>query len=209
MDARSLQRAAAAGTLRLIDLAPPPRFAMSHPKGATNLPFGPGFVQFAANLPADVPIAVFAEHAVIANRAADELRRLGLRVEAVYDRGLEAWTAEGGEREGVARMSVDELARLVAERPPDLTVLDVREPYEWRSGVIPGARLISMGAVPQRLDELDPSHRIAVVCAHGNRSAQVSAWLGQQGFERVHNVPGGMALWLSAGHPTQAPPALA
>jgi rhodanese-related sulfurtransferase len=200
-------QAVAEGRVRLLDTAPPPRFAQAHPAGAVNLPFGPGFAAYAATLPRDLPVVVFAEHEAIAQRAAAELSRLGVPVAHAFGRGLEAWVQEGGKREGVAQMTVHELARALAEGHPDILVLDVREPYEWRSGVVPGAVLISMGQVPHRLHELDPERTITVVCAHGNRSAQVSAWLAQNGFRKVYNVVGGMAHWLSAGHPV-APPAL-
>lgn len=196
-----------AGRLRIVDLAPPPRFAQSHPAGAVSLPFGPAFAQAATGLTRDLPVVVFAEQPAVAERARVELERAGLTVADVYAQGIDAWVREGGEREGVAQMTVDQLAEALGAGRDDLTVLDVREPYEWRSGVIPGALLMSMGTVPSRVAELDRERTIAVLCAHGNRSAQVAAWLGQQGFDHVHNVPGGMALWLGGSHPVEAPPA--
>lgn len=195
-----------AGRLRIVDLAPPPRFAQGHPAGAVNLPFGPAFNQAAASLPAGAPVVVFAEQPAVAERARQALEAAGQDVAGLYGHGLDAWVREGGEREGVAQMTVDELAAALREGRPGLAVLDVREPYEWRSGVIPGAVLMSMGSVPARVGELDREATIAVLCAHGNRSAQVAAWLGQQGFAKVHNVPGGMALWLGGQHPVVAPP---
>jgi rhodanese-related sulfurtransferase len=195
-----------AGRLRVVDLAPPPRFAQSHPAGAISLPFGPTFSQAAHGLPSDQPLLLFAEQPAIAERARQVLEAAGLTVAGVYGQGIDAWERDGGVREGVAQMTVDELAAALREGRGDLTVIDVREPYEWRSGVIPGAVLMSMGTVPTRAGELDRERTIAVVCAHGNRSAQVAAWLGQQGFAKVHNVPGGMALWLGGQHPVEAPP---
>ena len=194
-----------AGRVRLVDLAAPPRFAQGHPAGALNLPFGPAFGQALAAVPSDLPLVVFAEQAAVAERAIQSLLAAGRMVRGSYARGLEAWQAEGGKREGVAQMTVDELASRLEAGLGEVAVVDVREPYEWRSGVIPGARLISMGSVPDRLHELDREQPVAIVCARGVRSAQVAAWLGQQGFEQLHNVPGGMALWLGAGRPV-APP---
>ena len=206
LSVREIVRQLAAGEVRVVDVAPPPRFAQGHPKGAVSVPFGPGFLQTAeTTLPRDVPVVVFAEQPAVAERARQELERQGYRLAGAYAEGLEAWERQGGEREGVAQMSVDELAQALAQGRGDLTVLDVREPYEWRSGVIPGAILMSMGTVPQRVGELDRERTIAVLCAHGNRSAQVAAWLGQEGFDKVNNVPGGMALWLSGRHPVEAP----
>jgi len=197
----------AAGRVILVDLSAPPRFAQNHPAGALNLPFGPALVQAAATLPADVPLVVFADQPAVAEQAARLLTQAGREVAEVFGQGADAWAAAGGRVEGVPRMTVDELAARVAHGGGDLTVLDVREPSEWRSGVIPGAVLMPLGSVPERSAELDPERPVAVVCAHGNRSATAAAWLGAHGFAHVHNVPGGMALWLGAGHPAVPPPA--
>lgn len=196
-----LAQAVAEGRIQLVDLAAPPRFAQAHPSGARNLPFGPAFAATAAaGLVGDLPVAVFAEHGAVAERAAEDLRRAGLDVVAIVAAGIEGWKAQGGRVEGVRQMSVDDLAKALADGA-DVTVLDVREPYEWRSGVVKDAVLMSLGTVPERYEELDRNRPLAVLCAHGNRSAQAAAWLQAQGFDEVYNVPGGMALWLNQGHP--------
>jgi rhodanese-related sulfurtransferase len=95
-------------------------------------------------------------------------------------------------------LTVDELAQNLE----NYIVVDVREPYELRSGIIPGAISIPMGQLQQRIAELDKSRAHAIVCASGSRSASVAAWLSQQGFN-VANVVGGMSLWMGARHPVQ------
>lgn len=79
-------------------------------------------------------------------------------------------------------------------------LLDVREPVELNSAKLDDARL-----------ELTPMSRLAregtnalsegsrakdatiyVMCHHGNRSSQVTAWLAQQGWKNVFNVRGGI-----------------
>ena len=71
-------------------------------------------------------------------------------------------------------------------------ILDIREPFEWEQGVLPGATLISMGDIPERIGELDPGHALLVVCRSGGRSHQVAAFLVMNGFEQVANMTGGM-----------------
>jgi len=83
----------------------------------------------------------------------------------------------------------------------DWVVLDVREPYEWAAGHIEGALHIPMGDIPTRVGELDPQARTLVVCHVGARSARVTAWLHQQGFD-VANLAGGMDAWEGAKRPT-------
>ena len=76
------------------------------------------------------------------------------------------------------------------------TLLDVREPWEFETAQIDGAKLIPMGDVPSRAhQELDPEDHIVVVCHHGVRSMNVMVWLRQQGFEKAQSMPGGMDAW--------------
>ncbi len=82
----------------------------------------------------------------------------------------------------------------------EFILLDVRELHELdyaklahhRLEVAPMSRLAEVGT-----DALSESARsqdatIYVMCHHGNRSAQVTAWLAQQGWKNVFNVAGGI-----------------
>jgi rhodanese-related sulfurtransferase len=71
-------------------------------------------------------------------------------------------------------------------------ILDIREPWEWEQGTLPGATLISMGEIPGRLGELDTDQALLVVCRSGGRSQQVALYLNMNGFARVANMSGGM-----------------
>jgi rhodanese-related sulfurtransferase len=76
------------------------------------------------------------------------------------------------------------------------TLLDVREPWEFETARIAGAKLMPMGDVPSRANqELDPEDQVVVVCHHGVRSMNVTAWLRQQGFEKAQSMRGGMDAW--------------
>ncbi|MGZ4673455.1 MAG: rhodanese-like domain-containing protein [Ilumatobacteraceae bacterium] len=92
--------------------------------------------------------------------------------------------------------SIDADGAAVAE----CVVLDVREYEEWMSGHAPTAVHIPMSQLVGRVEELDGSRRIICVCRSGNRSARVTAWLREQGFDAV-NMTGGMSSWASNGHP--------
>ena len=75
-------------------------------------------------------------------------------------------------------------------------LLDVREPWEFETAKIEGAKLIPMGDVPARAhQELDPDEHIVVVCHHGVRSLTVTNWLRQQGFEKTQSMRGGIDGW--------------
>jgi rhodanese-related sulfurtransferase len=78
----------------------------------------------------------------------------------------------------------------------EFTLLDVREPWEFQTAQMAGAKLIPMGDIPSRANqELDPEDHIVVVCHHGVRSMNVTAWLRQQGFEKAQSMRGGIDAW--------------
>jgi rhodanese-related sulfurtransferase len=82
------------------------------------------------------------------------------------------------------------------ERAEAFTLLDVREPWEFETASIDGAKLMPMGDVPSRAhQELDPDEPIVVVCHHGIRSMNVTVWLRQQGFEKAQSMRGGIDEW--------------
>lgn len=75
------------------------------------------------------------------------------------------------------------------ERPE---LLDVRELWEFELSRIQGSRLIPLGQMPQRVNELDPESEIVVICHHGARSAHVVRALEKSGFDNVINLEGGL-----------------
>lgn len=76
------------------------------------------------------------------------------------------------------------------------TLLDVREPWEFETAWIDGAKLMPMGDVPSRAhQELDPEEHVVVMCHHGVRSMNVTVWLRQQGFEKAQSMRGGIDAW--------------
>lgn len=89
-----------------------------------------------------------------------------------------------------------ELKRRVDEE--DAPVVDVREPWEYRMGHVPGAVLIPMNEIPQRVAEIEDG--TVFVCASGNRSGQVCAWLAAQGKNGLANLAGGTQGWVMRGH---------
>jgi len=95
----------------------------------------------------------------------------------------------------------------VSSLPADAVLLDVREDDEWAAGHIAGAVHVPMMTLPQRLQydpgPITPENEIVVVCKVGSRSAQVTAWLRQQGYSAT-NLAGGMLAWEAAGRPMES-----
>ena len=174
----------------------------------------PGSVQIAADeqlssrigflLSPEQPIVLLLEDETAYTRALYSLARAGYESVAGYlAEGMQGWVAAGlpvtsGDIQDV---SAPELKALLADgsgsRP---VVVDVREPWEYAQGHIPGAVLIPLGQLASRLGELDPSIPVAAVCASGNRSQSAAALLGQKGFTKVYNLLDGMYGWQSSGY---------
>ncbi len=81
-------------------------------------------------------------------------------------------------------------------------VIDVRETEEYTEGHVPGARNLPMGVLTSRLEELDRTAPVHVICASGNRSSAMADVLVAQGFDAV-NVKGGTKAWIQSGRPVE------
>jgi rhodanese-related sulfurtransferase len=97
-----------------------------------------------------------------------------------------------------AEISVDQA---VQKRDQGAFVLDVREPSEWTSFHIPGATLIPLGDLPNRLKEVSKDRDVVVVCRTGHRSAQGRDILLKAGFTKVTSMTGGVTQWQTQGLP--------
>jgi len=94
---------------------------------------------------------------------------------------------------GIPEMQVEELKRRL-DAGEDIFVLDVREPHEYQICNI-GGHLIPLNDLPKRINELDSSREIVAHCKMGGRSAKAVQFLRQAGFEKVHNLTGGITAW--------------
>jgi rhodanese-related sulfurtransferase len=103
----------------------------------------------------------------------------------------------------VPEIDIDELARL---REAGAVLVDVRQPDEYETARVPGAQLIPLVDVPERIEEIPSDERVYVICGSGGRSAKAVEYLNNQGYDTV-NVAGGTKAWLEAGHPVEHGPA--
>ncbi len=97
----------------------------------------------------------------------------------------------------MGEVDVDQLETLLAD---GATLIDVRDPMEFAEARVPGARLIPMGQLGERIGELDSGATTYVICRSGHRSAMVCDALVAHGFDAV-NVAGGTLAWVRAGKP--------
>lgn len=91
-----------------------------------------------------------------------------------------------------------DLAAFAAAQADGAFVIDVREAGEYLGGHVPGARLVPMGQLPSRLQELPKDRPVYVICASGNRSMSMTSFLVQSGYD-AWSVAGGTSAWSGSG----------
>ena len=82
-------------------------------------------------------------------------------------------------------------------------VLDVREDKEIQGGIIKGARHITLGQLPSKVNEIakDKNIPVLVYCRSGSRSGHACQLLTKAGYEDVSNLAGGILAWEAANLP--------
>jgi rhodanese-related sulfurtransferase/rubrerythrin len=96
----------------------------------------------------------------------------------------------------VKSMTPDQARDLVRDKPVEaLTLLDVRQPKEYEQGHIPGAKLIPLPDLTERLHEIASKKTTVVYCAIGGRSRVAAQMLAGKGFKDVYNLSGGFKAW--------------
>jgi thioredoxin len=137
-------------------------------------------------------ICVFAQPGALPPAALDQL------VDAVRTLDMDDVRRQVAAAEADAAATEVDLDTFAARHAEGGYVLDVREPYEYAGGHVPGSVLVPMNDVPGRLDELPRDRVVHVICESGHRSRSVADWLRAQGVDAV-NVAGGVGEWEARG----------
>ena len=87
------------------------------------------------------------------------------------------------------------------DRGDDIFILDVREPHEYQICNLNG-KLIPLGELPRRVNELDSSREMVVHCRSGKRSADAIQFLQKAGFKKLLNLKGGVLAWADEVDPS-------
>lgn len=85
---------------------------------------------------------------------------------------------------------------------PDIQFVDVRQPDEYARAHATGVKLIPLGELPDRVQELDKTKPVLAICAKGGRSMKACQFLLGEGFTECINVDGGTTAWVEQGLPT-------
>jgi thiosulfate sulfurtransferase len=100
----------------------------------------------------------------------------------------------------VKRVSVQDLKKLLDS---GIQVIDVRLPYDYFSGRIPGSRNVPGTSIAGHVGQMPAGLPLVFVCDDGRRSEQVAIAAQTAGFTDVTVLDGGMDAWLDAAFPTE------
>lgn len=102
--------------------------------------------------------------------------------------------------DGIPEITAREL-KARQDRGEKIFILDVREPHEYQICNLNG-KLIPLGELPRRVNELDSSVEMVVHCRSGKRSADAIHFLQTAGFKKLWNLKGGVLSWADEVDPT-------
>lgn len=76
-------------------------------------------------------------------------------------------------------------------------LIDVREPQEYKSGSITGAKNIPLSQLKHRMAEIPQDKKVYLFCQSGMRSKQAARSLMKQGYKEMTHLQGGISAWRS------------
>lgn len=84
-------------------------------------------------------------------------------------------------------------------------LIDVRETYEVDEFAcdVPETLVLPLSELKNRYQELSKERYLIIACAGGGRSLYAATFLGQQGYENLANLEGGVFTWNSLGLPVK------
>ena len=95
-------------------------------------------------------------------------------------------------------------ARELLESDEGALLVDVRGEDEWANGYIPGAVLVPLRDLADRIEEVAPdrSQSVVLYCAVGARSLRAAEAMRELGYERPVSLAGGIVDWMTRGYPS-------
>jgi len=199
----------------VVDARNPEEYQEVHIKGAINIP-EKQFSEHLAQLPPDKSARIiFYCNGVKcgkSKKAAQKALELGYTNVLVYSEGMPVWEEKGmpiyagpdyEKRVETNRIPPQELAALIKDNAAGITVVDVRDPEEFKEGHIPGAINIPVTTFASQSGALDKEKQIIVTCNSGGRSYNAYRKLQKLGYPKIRQAL--FADWQAAGLALEKP----
>ncbi|MBO1436742.1 rhodanese-like domain-containing protein [Meiothermus sp. CFH 77666] len=203
-EARKLQEE----NVLFVDVREPEEFAQVRIEGALLIPLSEFAGRF-SEIPKDKPVVLYCRSGNRSAQAAGWLSAKGYSNLLNLDGGIMAWYQMGLPLDtqpleatyhdtAFTELTPHQAQQWIQE---GAYVVDVREPYEYAMGHVPGAVNIPLGRFVAESKNLPKDRKLVLVCASGNRSSQASEFLVGQGFDgaKVGNLEGGTYGWMASG----------
>ena len=191
-----------------VDVREVEEFAQARIPGATLIPLSE-LDRRLAEIPPDRPVVLYCRSGNRSAQAAAWLATQGYGKLMNLEGGIIGWYQQGLPLD---TQPVDEVYHSVpyTELTPHQAqawieqgayVVDVREPFEYAQGHLPGANNLPLGQFGLKVGQLPPDRKLLLVCASGGRSSNAAQYLVAQGFEgaKVGNLEGGTYGWMAHG----------
>jgi len=194
-----------------VDVREVEEYAQARIPGAALLPLSEFMARY-GEIPKDRPVVLYCRTGNRSWQAAAWLASLGYDQVLNLEGGIVRWYRAGLPVDttpvevGYAATPFQEVGPQEAQALLEgALVVDVREPWEYQEGHLPGAINIPLSSLPARLSELPQDRPILLVCNSGNRSGVAADFLVQQGFpgDKVYNLEGGTYAWMASGLPVE------
>lgn len=101
-------------------------------------------------------------------------------------------------------LEVDVVTTVTAVSDPHVQIIDCREQIEWDAAHADGMTLMPLDSIGQRMNELDKTRPVIVVCRSGRRSLIAAQQLVANGFVDAKSMNGGLIAWAELRYPLVA-----
>ncbi|MGI8818118.1 MAG: MBL fold metallo-hydrolase [Gemmatimonadales bacterium] len=193
----------------VVDTRQAPEFVLGAVPGTISIPVNRSFTTWAGSLlPYDRDFYLIIDDR--SGQTVDELVRdlagIGLDRLAGYfgTETIEVWRTSKGHLQTIPTLTLAQVSTQL--RTDGVTVLDVRQEGEWKSGHLPGSLNVPVGSLEERVQEIPRDCPVIVHCQTGARAAIGASLLRARGFADVRYFPGGLAEWRAAGMPEKTSP---
>lgn len=192
------------GEIVMVDVRGPAEYARAHPVNSINVQYSSrGLAERLSGLlkigipSTETSVVVVSDDEQQGYGAKEQLELAGFTVVGLISDAITSWGEQGLPIGSVSEIPITHINAGVGD--DNVLILDVREPIEWEMGHVPGALLISLGDLREKIDDVPSDKRIVVICEAGIRSSSAASVLLLEGFSNVAHVPEGTAGYRNAG----------